>query len=55
MVMLFEPNHNFLFRCESCQAIIAVEFEEEEEKEQVNNDQVMLECPCGGKCKVLRD
>ncbi len=53
--MRFDQDHNYLFKCESCQAILVVEFKEEEEKEQVNNNLVFLECPCGGKCQVLRN
>lgn len=51
----FEPNDSYLFKCEECEAILVVEFKEEEEKEQLNNNLIILECPCGGKCKVLRD
>jgi hypothetical protein len=45
----------FLFKCDTCEAIISVDFEEEEDLEDVNNNKVILECPCGGRCKVLRN
>lgn len=44
----------FLFRCESCQMIVAAEFEEED-TEDVREDKVVLECPCGGQSYYLRD
>lgn len=45
----------FLFRCDRCQIIISMEFEDVEDIESVLEDKIFLECPCGGKCYVLRD
>jgi len=35
--------------------IVSVELEEEDELEQVRENKLILECPCGGQSKVLRD
>lgn len=53
--MIFESDRNFLFRCETCKMIVSVNFDDEEEIEKVNDDEVILECACGGESKVLRD
>jgi hypothetical protein len=45
----------FLFKCEECLMILSVEFEEKDDLEKVENDDMFLECPCGGVCKVLRN
>lgn len=34
--------------------ILSVEFEDEDLK-KVQEDKMVLECPCNGQCKVLRD
>ena len=53
---MFDPTkRQFLFRCETCGMIIAVEFEEENDLQDIQDDKVILECICQGKCKVLRD
>ena len=53
---MFEDNakHKFLFRCEVCKMIVSAEFEEED-SEDVREDKVILECPCGGQSCYLRD
>jgi hypothetical protein len=53
--MFNEPKRDFLFKCEDCQMILSVSFEEEEDLQKVNDDKMFLECPCDGQCKVLRD
>ena len=45
----------FLFRCEECSTILSVDFETEEDIENTNDNKVEITCPCGGKCKVLRN
>jgi hypothetical protein len=45
----------FLFRCEDCQMIVSVEFDEHIDIEKVQEDKIVLECPCGSHSKVLRD
>ena len=45
----------FLFKCESCEMIISVEFEDEEDLENVQEDKMVLECPCSGQSRVLLD
>lgn len=53
---MFDPTkRKFLFRCEDCGLVIAVDFEEEDDLKDVQEDKIVLECPCEGKCKVLRD
>lgn len=50
-----ESVRKFLYKCEECHMILSAEFEEEEEIIKVQEDLVVLECPCGGKSKILRD
>ena len=45
----------FLFRCDDCQMILSVEFEDKEDLDKVQEDKMILECPCNGHCIVLRD
>ena len=53
--MLNTAKREFLFKCEDCAMILSVEFEEEEDLQKVQDNKMILECPCEGKCKVLRD
>lgn len=53
--MLLSTKRKFLFRCEECETILSIEFEDEEDIKKVQQDKVLLECPCGGNCKILRD
>ena len=52
---MFGKNVKFLFKCDTCEMIVAIEFEEPEDLEKVRDDKVQLECPCGGMCLILRD
>jgi len=45
----------FLFKCEDCAMILSVDFEDEADIKKVDDDKMILECPCGGNCTVLRD
>ncbi len=45
----------FLFKCDSCSLILSVDLEDEEDLEKVVEDKIVLECPCGGLCYILRD
>lgn len=45
----------YLFKCEDCQAILSVEFEDPEDFKKIQEDKIELQCPCGGCSKVLRD
>jgi hypothetical protein len=45
----------FTFRCKDCKMIISSEFDDEDDIEDVRDDKLYLECPCGGKCSLLRD
>lgn len=35
--------------------ILSVEIEDKEDLEKVHENKVFIECPCGGRCEVLRD
>lgn len=53
---MFTPlARKFLFKCTECEMIISVEFESPEDLEDVQEDKMTLECPCAGKCHVLRN
>lgn len=53
--MLSETTRKFLFKCEECNMIISVNFDDPEDLENVQEDKIQLECPCGSHCHVLRD
>lgn len=54
--MTLDEKRTFLFRCDDCQMVLSVDFEDKEDIEDIQNDKIELECPCHyGKCKVLRD
>lgn len=54
-VNMFGNKRKFLFRCEKCDLILSVEIEEEEDLHKVEEKKLVLECPCGGICRVLMD
>jgi hypothetical protein len=45
----------FLFKCQDCQMILSIELEEEDDIQKVEDNEMVLECPCGDNCYVLRD
>ena len=53
--MASNTKRKFLFKCDDCELLLSVEFEEEEDLEKVQDNKMILECPCGGHCNVLRD
>lgn len=53
--MFDDKKQKFLFKCDDCSMIVSIELEEEDELEQVHDNKLILECPCGGKSHVLRD
>jgi len=53
--MFNTQNRKFLFKCEDCSMILSVDLEDKEDIEKVQQDKMILECPCGGECVVLRD
>lgn len=53
--MLFDTNIHVLFRCDTCGTIVSVDFEDSEDIEKLNEDKIILECPCGGTSEVLRN
>jgi hypothetical protein len=53
--MFNDLKRKFLFKCDECAMILSVEFEEEEDLKKIQDDEMVLECPCEGRCKVLRD
>jgi len=53
--MFNDNRRKFLFKCDVCEMIVSVEFDTKEECKKVTQDKMILECPCGGLCKLLRD
>lgn len=53
--MFSENKPKYLFRCDKCNMILSTEFEDEKDVDDVKEDKILLECPCGGMCFVLRD
>ena len=52
---MFGNKRKFLFRCEKCDIILSVEIDEEEDLNKIEEKKLVLECPCGGICRVLMD
>lgn len=52
---MFSDTRKFLFRCNECEMILSIEFDNEEDLEKVVEDEIILDCPCGSQCFVLRD
>jgi hypothetical protein len=51
-----ESNYpKFLFRCQECELIVAIDFDLEEDIIKVNNNDMIIDCPCGSFCLVLRN
>ena len=53
--MLWSKKEKHLFKCDTCSAILLLEFEEQKEIEELREDKILLECPCGGICLPLRN
>jgi hypothetical protein len=53
--MFYESKRKYLFKCDECEMILSVDLEDEDDLERVQDDKMVLECLCGGHCKVLRD
>lgn len=53
--MFNDTKRTFLFRCDECKMILSSEFEDESDIKDIQDDVLWLECPCGGKSKILRD
>jgi hypothetical protein len=53
--MFSGKKRKFLFRCDECEMIVSVEFDDPEDLQKISDNKLVLECPCGGYCKVLRD
>lgn len=54
-MMNSDKKRKFLFKCEDCQMILSVDLEEEKDLEEVQEDKMVLHCPCEGKCYVMRN
>lgn len=53
--MLSETKRKFLFKCEECEMIIVISIDDPDDLQDIQDDKMFLECPCGAYCKVLRD
>lgn len=47
-------SRTFTFRCKKCGTILESDFENKEDIEDVVDDLLWLECPCGEKSTLLR-
>jgi hypothetical protein len=45
----------FLFRCDECEMIISIEFDDDEDIKDAENGDFKLECVCGGHSSLLRN
>jgi hypothetical protein len=55
MIMFSDSSKKFLFKCEDCEMILSVILEDKEDLKKVNDNEMYLECPCGGMCLILRN
>lgn len=55
MFLFAGKKRKFLFKCNSCGTILLAEFEEEQDFEDIRENKLYLECPCGEKSEALRD
>jgi hypothetical protein len=53
--MLFNKSKHVLFRCETCATIVSVDFEDEDDIDKLDENKIVLECPCGGESSILRN
>lgn len=53
--MISFKKRKFLFKCDSCEMIVSVEFDDPEDLEKIQEDKIALECTCGEYSKVLRN
>jgi len=53
--MFDEKKLKFLFKCSECQMIVSIDLEDEEDIQNVQDNKLFLDCPCGGKSEVLRN
>jgi len=44
-----DEKRKFLYRCDDCQMIVALEFSDSEDIEDIMNEKMILECVCQGK------
>lgn len=54
--MFLNMERKFFFRCKECYMVLSAEFKEQEQIQKIEEDELVLECPCGeGYCELLRD
>lgn len=53
--MFSTRKQKFLFKCEDCAMILSADFDDEEDLEKIQEDSIELECPCGGRCRILHN
>ncbi len=45
----------YLFKCDKCNSLITISLEDERDIKDASEDNILLECPCGGYYFILRD
>lgn len=53
--MFDKSKRKYLFKCQDCAMILSVEFDDKEDLQKVDDDEMVLQCPCEGDCLILRD
>lgn len=53
--MFFGKNIKSLYRCDSCGRTIIIDVEDPKDIKDLREDNILLECSCGGICSPLRD
>lgn len=53
--MFMDKARLFLFICKTCETILSVRFEKDEQIKKVQQNRMVVDCPCGGICRVLFD
>jgi hypothetical protein len=53
--MWLETKKKFLFKCDTCQLILEIDLTDPKDLEELQEDKILLQCPCGGVCLPLRN
>ena len=55
MVTVNMQPRKFLFKCNDCEMIVSVSFDNKEDLDKVQEGEMVLECVCEGRSTVLLD
>lgn len=53
--MFLEKKNIYLFKCDTCKTVLEIDLSDPKDLEDLKEDKILLECPCGGICMPLRN